>query len=207
LEKPSGYTVLLDSSVLFPVFISNLLLFLAERQLFKVRWTARIHGEWVNRRLDRYPDSDRAALERKRTVMDREFEEALVSGFEALIDEIDLPDPDDQHVLAAARACKADVIVTDNIDDFPAAVLSPLNLFAQRADDFIADQVGVSAESTDMVAVAVVRHKKSLTKSRLTWKRYFEEVRKKLPHTYAEFNSHNFHTAVANAITSGAWHY
>jgi len=157
--------------------------------------------------MDRYPDGNRAGLERKRNVMDKEFEEALVSGFEPLIDEIPLPDPNDQHVLAAARACRADVIVTDNIADFPAAILSPLNLFAQRADDFIADQVGVSAESTDMVAVAVVRHKKSLTRSRLTWKRYFEEVNKKLPHTFTEFNSPNFRSAIAHSIASGSWNY
>jgi hypothetical protein len=88
LEKPSGYTALLDSSVLFPIFGSNLLLFLAERQLFHVKWSQDIHTEWINSRMRRYPDGDRAALERKRERMDQEFEEAMVTGYTPLIGDI-----------------------------------------------------------------------------------------------------------------------
>ena len=102
MEKPSGYTALLDASVLFPVFTSNLLLWLAARQLYRVKWSADIHREWVERRLTRYPDSSRESLENKRDRMDREFEEALVTGYESLIPTLTLRDDDDRHVLAAA---------------------------------------------------------------------------------------------------------
>jgi hypothetical protein len=211
LEKPSGYTALLDASVLFPVFTSNLLLFLAERQLFRAKWTSKIHEEWIERRMERYPNGNREALESKRAVMDTQFPEALVTGYEALIDEVTLPDQDDQHVLAAARTCKADVIVTNNsannFADFPAEILAPLGLFAQTADDFIADQIGVSAESEKMVAISVVRHKKSLTRSRLTWKQYYAELEKKLPHAFAEMNTPHFKSMIASVLASGEWDY
>jgi hypothetical protein len=209
LEKPSGYTVLLDASVLFPVFTSNLLLFLAERQLFRARWTAKIHEEWIDSRMERYPNGKREALERKRDVMDFQFPDALVTGYEGMIDQIDLPDPDDKHVLAAARSCKADVIVSNNsrndFEDFPADILAPLGLFAQTADDFIADQVGVSAESGKMVAISIVRHKKSLTRSRPTWKQYFAELQTKLPHAFSEMNTSHFRRVIAEVISSGEW--
>lgn len=207
MEKPSGYTALLDSSVLFPIFSSNLLLFLAERQLFQVKWSQDIHREWINSRMARYPDGDRTALERKRDRMDQEFEEAMVKGYEPLIPEIALDDPNDQHILAAAIKCKADIIVTENMRHFPARTLAPLGLFAQTADDFIADQIGVTLESKAMVAVAVVRHKKSLTRSRLTWRKYFEELARKLPHSFAEFNTDYFKKAVADVIISEEWQY
>ena len=51
--------------------------------------------------------------------MDRHFPDALAVDFERLIDGISLPDPGDRHVLAAAIKGQADVIVTQNLEDFP----------------------------------------------------------------------------------------
>ncbi len=200
MEKPSGYTVLLDSSVLFPIFTSNLLLFLAERQIFRVRWSQDIHREWINSRMVRYPDGDIEALQRRRDRMDQEFEEASVTGYEPLIDTLSLRDPNDRHVLAAAIKCQADVIVTENLRHFPASAISSFGLIAQSSDDFIAVQNGVTAESATQVAVALVRHRRSLTRSRLTWKQYFEQLQKKLPNSYAEFNDRNFRLIIAGVI-------
>jgi hypothetical protein len=54
-----------------------------------------------------------------------------------MIPTLDLPDPDDRHVLAAAIHSGADVIVTFNVKDFPAAITSPLGIVAQHPDDII----------------------------------------------------------------------
>jgi hypothetical protein len=51
-----------------------------------------------------------------------------VSGYEPLIEGLKLPDPDDRHVLAAAVKAGAQVIVTRNLRDFPAADLEPSGL-------------------------------------------------------------------------------
>ena len=52
--------------------------------------------------------------------MNKAVPDALVTGFEPLIDSIDLPDVDDRHVAAAAVRSNAEIIVTLNLRDFPA---------------------------------------------------------------------------------------
>jgi len=52
--------------------------------------------------------------------MGTSFPDALVTDWDSLLDAVELPDPGDRHVVAAARAGLADVIVTDNVADCPA---------------------------------------------------------------------------------------
>lgn len=203
---PSHYTVVLDSSVLFPVFISNLLLFLSESELFRVRWSPDIHQEWIESRLERYPDADRRALERKRDRMDLEFPDALVTGYENLIDLFELDDLDDRHVVAAAVHCKANVIVTDNPGDFPLDRI-PGTLLIQTADEFIVDQFDLTSNSAWQVALALIRHKTSLSKSRPTWKRYFQTFSNRLPQSFAIVNGKPFREILFRALRSRDWDY
>lgn len=76
-------------------------------------------------------------LTRTRQLMDRAIDDCLVEGFDDLIPNLDLPDPDDRHVLAAAIVGKADVIVTYNLKDFPNKQISKYNVEAQHPDEFI----------------------------------------------------------------------
>ena len=64
-----------------------------------------------------------------------------------------LPDPDDAHVVAAALKTQAFTIVTENLKDFPEAVLSSLNMEAQSTDDFLADTIALDPGR----AVAAIR--------------------------------------------------
>ena len=116
---------MLDADVLYPAGLRDLLLRLADRYLFTPLWSADIHAEWMRSLLADRPDLDAAVLERTRSVMDGHFPEAVVTGHRALVGDLDLPDPDDRHVLAAAIEGRADVIVTRNMRDFPADRLAP----------------------------------------------------------------------------------
>jgi hypothetical protein len=196
----------LDSNVLFPVFISNLLLFLSETELFAVRWSRDVHREWIDAFTERYPDADRAALERKRSRMDREFPDALVEGYEPLIDHFHLPDSNDNHIAAAADRAGANVIVTDNIDDFPTHLLCN-GLFAQTADDFIADQFYLTGRSARLVATALIRHKKSLNTSRPNWCQYFDQLRLRLPQSFNLANETTFRSLIGDVLQSGDWRF
>src|SRR4051794_5934239 len=98
---------------------------LALLDLFKARWTAAIHDEWVRNVLADRPDLTPAQLNRTRALMDANVRGALVEGHEPLIETLALPDPDDRHVLAAAVHAGADGIVTFNLADFPDDALRP----------------------------------------------------------------------------------
>ncbi len=64
------------------------------------------------------------------------------------------PDPDDNHVLAAAISTSASVIVTDNLADFPVDALAPHAINAIIADDFIANTIELDPSE----AILALRH-------------------------------------------------
>lgn len=80
--------------------------------------------------------------------MDDAFEDALVHGWEHLEQSIDLPDPNDRHVVAAAIRGRADVIITQNLKDFPSSHLEPLGLEAISLDEFLLDHYDLNPTGT-----------------------------------------------------------
>jgi hypothetical protein len=137
----SRYTALLDANVLFPAPLRDVFLQLAVTDLFRAKWTADIHREWMGALLRSQPQRDRAALERTRDKMDSATRDSLVFGYEPLIPALTLPDPDDRHVLAAAIVGRCDVIVTQNLKDFPDAALAPYGIEAQHPDEFLCNHL------------------------------------------------------------------
>lgn len=125
---------------------------LALSGLFRARWTERIHEEWMRNLLANRPDIPRKKLQRVRELMDAHVADCLVSGYEALQFGLDLPDPDDRHVFAAAILCHAGTIVTFNVKDFPDALLAPHGIKAQHPDSFIEHAFGID-ETAVIVAV------------------------------------------------------
>ena len=152
-------TALLDANVLYPAGLRDLLLRLADRYLFAPLWSADIHAQWTGSLLADRPDIDLNVLDRTRAVMDQHFPDVLVTGYEVLVSELDLPDADDRHVLAAAIHGRADVVVTANLRDFPASRLAPHAIVAQHPDTFVADLFEVDPEG---VLAAVRGHRAAL---------------------------------------------
>jgi predicted nucleic acid-binding protein len=140
----SRYTALLDANILYPAPMRDLLLQLAVTDLFKARWSADIHREWIEALLREQPHRNRVALERTRHLMDQHTRDSLVTGYQALISTLTLPDPDDRHVLAAAIVGRCDVIVTQNLKDFPEPALAPFGIEAQHPDDFLRNQLSLA---------------------------------------------------------------
>ena len=131
------FTALYDACVLYPAPLRDLLMHLALTGLFRARWTAQIHEEWMrNVRKDR-PELPPEKLERVRSLMDAHVQDCLVTDYQHLIPTLTLPDPDDRHVLAAAIRANASIIVTYNLSDFPSEALHPYGIEAQHPDEFI----------------------------------------------------------------------
>lgn len=129
--------VVLDACVLYPAALRDLFMRLAVAGLIQARWTDLIHEEWIEAVLRDRPDLERADLERTRRLMDQHTEGSLVRNFEHRIHSLNLPDPDDRHVLAAALEEDAEGIVTWNVTDFPGGILGPLGITIVTPDELM----------------------------------------------------------------------
>ncbi len=148
-----------DACVLHDPMLRDLLVRLAmRRQLnLRARWSERILEEMVRSIQRRRPDLDVDRLARTRTLMTEAIPDCLVTGYEHLVESLELPDPDDRHVLAAAIRAHAQVIVTFNLADFPAAQLQIHELEAVHPDDFVLglidlNEVSVVASFSEQIA-------------------------------------------------------
>lgn len=122
------FTAILDANILYSMVITDIVLETARVGTFRARWTDKIHEEWMRNLKANRPDLDPARIDRRRSAMDNAIHDALVTGYEPLIEGLNLPDKDDRHVVAAAIAGNADVIVTRNQKDFPEEVVAPYGI-------------------------------------------------------------------------------
>lgn len=103
-----AFVVVYDACVLYPNTLRDLLIRIAQAGLCQAKWTAQILDEtFSNLQADR-PDPKSDALARTRELMIRAVRDCIVQGYESLVEAVDLPDPDDRHVLAAASEGSAD---------------------------------------------------------------------------------------------------
>jgi predicted nucleic acid-binding protein len=147
---------------------------LAVADLFRAKWTDKIHDEWISNLLMNRQDIEPAALERTKAMMNTNVRDCLVTGYEQLISTIDgLPDPDDRHVVAAAYHCGAAAIVTYNLRDFPQEVLMRYRLEAIHPDDFVHYQIDLDTPKA-IGAVHTVRQR--LKKPRMDVESYLRII-------------------------------
>jgi hypothetical protein len=88
--------------------------------------------------------------------------DADAADYRRLIPDLRLPDPDDRHVLAAAIAGKASLIVTWNLKDFPAKNLASHDVTSQSPDAFLTD---LHAAFPDALISSVKRARHNLRKT------------------------------------------
>ena len=148
-------------------------MYLALTGLFRAKWSAAVHEEWICALLRHRPDLSREKLERTRRLMDAHASDALVTGYEDLIDGLQLPDPDDRHVLAAAIRGGAGVIVTLNLRDFPAKILEPFGIEPLHPDEFILQLLDLAP---GLVAAAARDHRESLKNPPKTIEEYLHAL-------------------------------
>ena len=131
-----AFVALLDANALYPAYLRDALLRLAEAEIYQVRWSRQILDEMARNVLENHPDLPEERIERLVRTMERAFPEAMVTGHESLIPSM-TNDPKDRHVMAAAVRGGADVIVTSNVRDFPSEACEPYDLDVQTPDEFL----------------------------------------------------------------------
>ncbi|WP_238366162.1 RSP_2648 family PIN domain-containing protein [Mesobacterium pallidum] len=152
--------VLLDTCVLYPTVMRQVLLGVAERGLFIPLWSDRILEEWARAAIKLGPQGEaqaRAEIAQLRAA----WPNACVTWKPSLESRLWLPDPADIHVLAAAIAGSADVLVTLNAKDFPRGTLAEEGLSRAAPDEFLmgfhAAHPGILAEVAETVRAEAER--------------------------------------------------
>lgn len=139
----------LDTCTLWPSLRRDFLLSLAIEGLYRPVWSEDTLGElgWCEqeklvRRGTPRPQAQ-ASADRLVATMRAAFSDALIlDTVTAAVAPFGLPDPDDEHVLAAAFVAGAQVIVTEDRGDFPADLL-PYGISTIDPADFARDSVSV----------------------------------------------------------------
>ena len=113
--------ILIDACVLYPTVMREIVLGVAATGAFEPLWSARILEEWRRAAL-RLGEGQGVVAAGEIALLRVRWPEAEVTPRDE--DALDLPDPDDRHVLAAAIAGRADSLMTLNARDFPVRALA-----------------------------------------------------------------------------------
>ena len=136
------FTCVLDTNVIYPLWIRDLLLWFAYHDLYTPKWSKHIFSEWIHV-MDKKGVPKRESQRRIQMVQEA-FPDALVENYEPLIKNLELPDEKDNHVLAAAIKTNANLIVTNNLKHFPKEYLNRFGLSVKCADDFFTDLIDLN---------------------------------------------------------------
>ncbi|HWV60947.1 MAG TPA: PIN domain-containing protein [Sphingopyxis sp.] len=166
------YSAFLDANVLHPAFLRGALLWFADERLFRPVWSAHVLAEWRSSVERRRKDLEPAALDRMQAAAVQAFPDAEVAGYDALIDGLSLPDPDDRHVLAAAIVGRCHGIITANLKDFPEEEVARFSMEVIHPDAFIVNIIDLEE---NRALAACKRHRAAMSKSLPTADDYLDQ--------------------------------
>lgn len=153
---------LLDTCVIYPTVMRQMLLGAARGGAFTPLWSARIIGEW-QRAAQKLGPEGVAQAQGEAALLAADWPQAQVTWPPSLEARLWLPDPADTHVLAAAIASSADVIVTLNARDFPRNVLAEEGLSRSDPDALLQGIWQAQPEMMAQVAATVLADARRLS--------------------------------------------
>lgn len=177
-----------DACILYPFHLRNVIVQAAVDRLFHARWTDAIHDEWMQNLVANTPGLPADRLMATKRLMDLALPEARIAGYEQHIPAINLPDPDDRHVAAAAIAAGASTIITWNLRDFPVGALRKHNLVRQTPDAFLAD---LHEQLPEQTTGSLANARRNLRRSRVSASDFIDILRgQKLIRLAAQIEKH-----------------
>ena len=169
---------LLDANVLYSSFVRDILTELSDTGVFHGKWTDEIHREWMQALLKNNPRMTPEKLERIRDKINRSSRDCLITGYERLVPDLNLPDPGDRHVLAAAIVGRCDIIVTKNLRDFPDEALARYQIEAQRPDTFLMNRLEQNDQNIGILCEVVREIRNRLRNPPYSVERYLSDLRR-----------------------------
>ena len=145
--------------MIYPIEVRDLLLWFAYYDLYTPKWSLHIFDEWID--VMRRKGVSEPEIAKRTGRVNEAFPDAMVTNYESLIDSLDLPDRDDRHVLAAAIKVNANVIVTNNLKDFPDKQLARYSLSAKCADDFLSETIDLENYRAALAFRTLVLHRRN----------------------------------------------
>lgn len=168
--------VLLDACVLLPYQLCDLLLRLAEADLYRPLWSADILDEVERNLIDSFGKTPQQAHRRVQQ-MQAAFPHAAVEDY-ADLTPVMATHPKDRHVAAAAARGGAAIIVTANLKDFPPRALDPYDIDAAHPDRFLQDQLDLDPQRT---LTCLREQRTAYTRPRLTSADFYRTLRITVP--------------------------
>lgn len=168
------YSALLDANVLHPAFLRGAMLWFASERLFRPVWSDNILAEWRRSVQRRHPDLSDSRLDVIEGTMREQFPDAIVEGHMAIASILELPDPNDRHVLAAAIVGKCQGIITANLKHFPPEKIAPYQMEVVHPDDFIVNIIDIDRTKA---LTACRNHRAAMTISNPTQDEYLDRFK------------------------------
>jgi hypothetical protein len=154
-----------DACILYPFHLRNILVQAAVDGLVEARWTDEIHNEWIRSLAVRRPAIPLVQLQKVHRLLDDLLPAARVTKYEHHVAAANLPDPDDRHVVAAAMAAGAAVILTWNLRDFPVKELKKFGLHRETPDAFLS---GLYDDVPELMIASLANARRNLTKTQVS---------------------------------------
>ncbi|MEP2642146.1 PIN domain-containing protein [Roseobacter sp.] len=147
--------ITVDTCVLYPTVMREIVLGVAATGAFEPVWSARILEEWARAAIKLGPDG--ALQARSEIALLRAAWPAAETPAAPHVEQrLWLPDPHDIHVLATAVSTSSDAIMTLNAKDFPKGTLAEEGLRRLPPDEFLYTQWCAAPDAVAEVAARVL---------------------------------------------------
>ena len=166
----------LDTCVIYPTVMREMLLGASKLGHFTPVWSARILEEWARAARKIGPDGEAQA--RAEIALTRSnWSNAIQPPAPGLEQRLWLPDTADIHVLATAVASSADVIVTVNAKDFPKNILAEEGVERRDPDAFLLGFFLEDADGITEIAANVLSEANRLSGAHWTMRALMKKAR------------------------------